>query len=126
MIHDRHFSVDEANALLGQLEPKLRSLREARDRLTDAEAHDALAGAAPGNGGGEPGREVGEGFIAVRKLLGEISEIGIVLRDIDRGLIDFPTVRAGREVYLCWQLDEGPIEFWHEIEAGYGGREPLE
>ena len=126
MIHERHFTVDEANGLLARVEAMLRSLREARNRLTDVEAHEALVGAAPGNGGGEPGREVGEGFIAVRNLLGEITEIGIVLRDIDRGLIDFPAIREGREVYLCWELDEGPIEFWHELESGYGGREPLD
>ena len=74
MIHERHFTVEEANALLGRIEPVLRSLREARDRLTDAEA-----------------------------------------------------IHEGREVYLCWQLDEPPrIAFWHDLEAGYGGRQPLD
>ena len=112
--------------MLPRVEPMLRSLRDARDRLTDAEAHAALVGAAPGNGGSEPGREVGEGFLAVRQLLSEITDMGIVLRDIDRGLIDFPALREGREIYLCWELDEGPIEFWHELESGYGGRAPLD
>ena len=60
MIHERHFTVAEANALLERVEPMLRSLRGARSRITDAEAHEALAGAAPGNGGGDPGRNVGE------------------------------------------------------------------
>ena len=127
MIHERHFTVEEANALLGRIEPILRSLREARDRLTDAEAHEALAGAAPGNGGGDPGRNVGEAFLEVRGLLLELQELGIVVRDIDRGLIDFPAIHEGREVYLCWELDEPPkIAFWHDLEAGYGGRQPLE
>ena len=101
-------------------------LREARDRLTDAEAHELLADAAPGNGGGAPGREVGEAFLEVRELLGEIQELGIVVRDIDRGLIDFPAILDGREVYLCWELDEDAIGFWHDLESGYGGRQPLE
>ena len=127
MIHERHFTVEEANALLGRIEPILRSLREARDRLTDAEAHEALAGAAPGNGGGDPGRNVGEAFLQVRGLLLELQELEIVVRDIDRGLIDFPAIHEGREVYLCWELDEPPkIAFWHDLEAGYGGRQPLE
>jgi hypothetical protein len=127
VIHERHFTVEEANALLGRIEPILRSLREARDRLTDAEAHEALAGAAPGNGGGDPGRNVGEAFLEVRGLLLELQELGIVVRDIDRGLIDFPAIHEGREVYLCWELDEPPkIAFWHDLEAGYGGRQPLE
>lgn len=56
----------------------------------------------------------------------EIQSLGIVIRDVDRGLIDFPAVRDGREVYLCWQLDEGEIAFWHDIEAGFGGRQPLD
>jgi hypothetical protein len=127
VIHERHFTVEEANALLGRIEPVLRSLREARDRLTDAEAHEALAGAAPTNGGGDPGRNVGEAFLEVRRMLLALQELGIVVRDIERGLIDFPAIHEGREVYLCWELDEQPrIGFWHDLEAGYGGRQPLE
>jgi hypothetical protein len=127
VIHERHFTVEEANALLGRIEPVLRSLRDARDRLTDAEAHEALAGAAPTNGGGDPGRDVGEAFLEVRRMLLALQELGIVVRDIERGLIDFPAIHEGREVYLCWQLDEPPrIAFWHDLEAGYDGRQPLE
>jgi hypothetical protein len=127
VIHDRHFTVEEANALLGRIEPVLRSLREARDRLTDAEAHEALAGAAPTNGGGDPGRNVGEAFLEVRRMLLELQGLGIVVRDIGRGLIDFPAILEGREVYLCWELGEQPrIAYWHDLEAGYSGRQPLE
>ena len=120
-------TVGEADAaLLPRVEPLLRSLREARDRLTDAEAHEALAGAAPGNGGGTQGRNVGEAFLEVRRGLAELEKLGVVIKDLDRGLIDFPAIRDGREVYLCWQLDEDEIGFWHDIDAGFGGREPLE
>jgi hypothetical protein len=126
VIHERHFTLEEANALLARVEPMLQTLRRARDQLTDAESHEALAGAAPGNGGGSPGRDVGEAFLAVRSLLGELEELGIVLRDIDRGLIDFPAIQDGREIYLCWQLDEDEIGFWHDLESGFGGRRPLE
>ena len=126
MIHDRHFTREEAEALLPTVEPMLRELRTARDRLTDAEAHQLLADTAPTNGGGAPGREVGEGFLEVRRLLGGIQELGIVIRDIDRGLIDFPAVIDGEEVYLCWQLDEDGIAWWHDLESGFGGRQPLD
>ena len=126
MIHDRHFTREEAEALLPTIEPMLRDLRAARDRLTDAEAHQVLADAAPTNGGGAPGQEVGEGFLEVRRLLGSIQELGIVIRDIDRGLIDFPAVLDGEEVYLCWQLDEDGIAWWHDLESGFGGRQPLD
>jgi len=123
--HDAHFTPAEANALLDRVDPMLRALRSARERLTDAEAHQLLAGAAPGNGGGASGRQVGEAFLEVRDLLGELAELGIVVRDIERGLIDFPALRDGREIYLCWELGEERIAYWHELEAGYGGRRPL-
>jgi hypothetical protein len=126
VIHERHFTRDEAEALLAEVEPMLRELRTARDQLTDAEAHQLLADVAPTNGGGAPGREVGEGFLAVRRLLAAVQELGIVVRDIDRGLIDFPAVIDGEEVYLCWQLDEDGISWWHDLESGFGGRQPLD
>lgn len=126
MIHERHFSREQAEALLPRLEPMLRSLRDARDRLTDTESHELLAGAAASNGGGGPGRQVGEAFLEVRALLAEVHALGIVVRDLDRGLIDFPAILDGREIYLCWQLDEDKIAFWHELEAGFGGRQPLD
>jgi hypothetical protein len=116
VIHGRHFTVEEAERLLGEVEPMLEALRTARDRLTDAEAHEALAGAAPANGGGGAGRSVGEAFLEVRRLLAELEELGIVVRDIERGLIDFPAILEGREVYLCWELGEQEIGFWHELE----------
>jgi hypothetical protein len=126
LIHDRHFTVDEANALLERLEAVLGELRDARDRLTDAELHEALAGAAPQNGGGEPGREVGEAFLDVRRMLMGLEEAGIVIRDIDRGLVDFPAMRDGREVYLCWRRGEESVGYWHELESGFRGREPID
>ena len=125
MIHDRHYTVEEANRLLPRLEPMLVELRVARDRLTEQEAHEALAGAAPANGGGERGRRVGEAFLEVRRLLVELQELGLVVRDVDRGLVDFPAIVEGREVYLCWQLGEDEVGHWHHLDAGYGGRRPL-
>ena len=62
----------------------------------------------------------------MRGLLGEIQQLGIVVRDVDRGLIDFPAILEGREVYLCWQLDEDGIGFWHDLESGFSGRQSLE
>jgi hypothetical protein len=126
VIHDRHFTAEEANRLLPRIDPVLRRLRQARDRLTDSELHEALSEAAPANGGGGPGRQVGQAFLEVRELLAELAEIGIVLRDIDRGLIDFPAIFEGREVYLCWQLDEDEVAYWHDLESGFGGRQPLD
>ncbi len=58
--------------------------------------------------------------------IAEIDELGITVKDLDMGLIDFPCLRDGREVYLCWKLGEPGIDWWHEIDAGYAGRQPLE
>lgn len=121
----RIFTREEANAALPTLRPLLQRLRDARDLLTDTEAHEALSGAAPGNGGGEPGVQVGESFLEVRRILETLNESGIVVRDIDRGLIDFPAIVDGREAYLCWELGEDSVDHWHLPEAGFGGREPL-
>ncbi len=125
-LHERHYTREEANELLPQIDALLRKLRESKDRLTDADAHEALSEAAPGNGGGEHGTQVGEGFLEVRRLLETLNEAGIVVRDLDRGLIDFPSLLDGREVYLCWELGEESVDYWHELDGGYGGREPLD
>jgi len=124
--HERHFTVEEAERLLPRIEPMLVQVRDAGARLTDSELHEALSDAAPGNGGGGPGRTVGEAFVELRSLLAELQALGIVVRDVGRGLVDFPALRNGREVYLCWELGEDGIAFWHELDSGYGGRRPLE
>lgn len=124
-IHQRHFTVDQANAALPVVKPMLQRLRDAKDMLTDEEAHEALAEVAPQNGGGEPGSQIGKAFLEVRRLLLALQEAGIVVRDVDRGLIDFPAIIEGREVYLCWELGEDEIAWWHELDTGYRGRQPL-
>jgi hypothetical protein len=126
VIHDRHYSRTEAEALLPRVKPLLMKLRDAKDMLVDSDAHEVLADAAATNGGGGEGRQVGEAFLEVQRLLGALQEAGIVIRDIDRGLIDFPAIRQGREVYLCWELGEDRVAHWHELEGGYGGRQPLD
>jgi hypothetical protein len=125
-VYERHFTRAEANAILPQLRPLLDQLREAKDELTDSEAHEALAEAGPSNGGGEEGRQVGVAFLEVRRLLETIEQSGIVLRDIDRGLVDFPSLLDDREIYLCWEMGEEEVAFWHDLDTGYGGREPLD
>jgi hypothetical protein len=104
----------------------LGRLREARAQLSDRGARKALSDASPKNGGGAPGRLVSEGFLGVREALIELREREIVLRDLDRGLVDFPAIRDDREVYLCWQEGEDEIRFWHEPDAGFAGRRPID
>jgi hypothetical protein len=122
----RHYTREDARSALDSLRPLLQRLRDVRDLLTDAEAHEALSAAAPANGGGEPGVQVGEAFLEVRRLLTALQDAGIMLRDIDRGLVDFPSTRDGRDVYLCWELEEDDVGYWHELDAGFNGRHPLD
>jgi hypothetical protein len=126
LLHERHYTREEANALLPQLKPLLLKLRDAKDQLTDEQAHEVLGEAAPGNGGGEEGVQVGEAFLEVRNMLEALNEAGIVARDLDRGLIDFPSLVDDEEIYLCWELGEDSVDYWHDLDSGYGGREPLD
>jgi hypothetical protein len=124
--HRRHYTVAEASAQLPWLGERLAALRDASERLTDSEAREALAQGATGNGGGGPGKQVGEAFVELQSGLAELQQREIVLRDLERGLVDFPAVRDGEEVYLCWIDGEPEIGFWHELDAGYAGRRPLD
>jgi len=123
--HTRHYSLAEANAMIEDLRERIAALRTARTGLTDSEARSALDNAAPTNGGGAPGKVVSEGFLGLRSGLAQLGEMGIVLRDLDRGLVDFPSLRDGEEIYLCWTEDEDEITYWHSLESGFAGREPL-
>ena len=125
MKHSRHYTLEEANAALGWVQETLTSLRSAREGLSDAEAREALAEAGPQNGGGDAGRVVSEAFLQLRDSLARLQEAEVVLRDLDRGLVDFPAIRDDREVYLCWLEGEDVIRYWHDLEAGFAGREPL-
>ena len=126
MQHARHYTVEQATAALPWVQERIERLRSAREGLNDEEARAALAEAGPGNGGGDPGRVVSDAFMRMRSALIELRAMEVVLRDLDRGLVDFPALRDGREVYLCWQEGEAEIEYWHEPEAGFGGRRPLD
>ena len=125
MRHSRHYTLEEANAALGWVGEVITALRSAREGLSDEEAREALAEAGPQNGGGDPGRVVSEAFLQLRDSLARLQEAEIVLRDLDRGLVDFPAIRDDREVYLCWLEGEDEIGYWHDLEAGFAGREPL-
>ena len=125
MRHERHYSLEQANAALGWVVERLERLRSAQERLSDADAREALTEAAPANGGGEPGRVVSEAFLELRAAFGELKAMEVVLRDLDRGLVDFPSLREGREVYLCWEQGEDAIGWWHDLDAGHAGRQPL-
>lgn len=121
------FTIEEANELLPSLTPKLLSIQRLYERIDELRDEAKLAAEASNFGGGMEG---GTGYVdalyRIGKLTTEIVGLGVELKDPRRGLIDFPSERGSRIVYLCWQLGEGDeIEWWHEIETGFAGRTPL-
>ncbi len=78
-----------------------------------------------GNGGSRALSQIVVDFEKWDALVHQILDTGVLIKDVNIGLLDFPALRNGHEVYLCWQYGEGDIAFWHEIEAGYAGRQPI-
>lgn len=78
-----------------------------------------------GDQGGETANRWVKALAGIRAVLGEFERREIQIKDLDRGLVDFPSLRDDREVFLCWEKSEDDLEYWHDLEAGYGGREPL-
>ena len=79
----------------------------------------------PSNGGNRPAALAVEEFEEFQSILLELKGLGVLLKDIDMGLVDFPSRRDGREIYLCWRKGEPRVAFWHDMDSGYAGRRPL-
>lgn len=120
---ERRFTLEEAEAELPHLRELLPGLRQARRRVLAS--GERVRGVARRNGGGPEGTNYWRAIDTLRRGVEEIAERGIVLRDVDSGLVDFPSERDGRLVYLCWRLGEERIDHWHDVDAGFGGRRPL-
>ncbi len=131
---ERHFTPDEANALLEQVRPVAESLVAHRRAFTVAAARRArLTQRISGNGGDFDPQEPSEldeqlqrEAEAVAHAVEELQALGVLVKDLDRGLVDFPALRDGEEVLLCWQVGEGEVAYWHGLEEGFAGRKPLD
>ncbi len=121
------FTLDEANKMLPVIRPKLEKIRARYEMIASLrESAKAAAESAESGGGMEGGTQYVKSLYEIGKLTTEFHELGIQLKDYTRGLIDFPTMRGGSVVLLCWQLGEGDeIEWWHDVEAGFAGRQPI-
>ena len=129
----RYFTLEEANEALGELRPVVELMVEHRRRYLDAsERRGALTEQAGSNGGdltpsdfGEVEEELEREAGALARAVERIQSAGAQVKDLDRGLIDFPSLRDGEEILLCWHLGEDEIEYWHGPEDGFAGRQPL-
>ncbi len=120
------FTVEEANALLPTVRNILARIQDAHKRIFSSR-HDAKKAAAEQGGGGLlEGLQYAKLLMDLTFQTGELEELGVQLKDLNRGLVDFPSLRDGRVVLLCWQIGEGDeLEWWHDVEAGFAGRTPL-
>ena len=124
-VFKKHYTRDEARKLLPQVIEWLAELQSARDLLTHL---DEQVGKAVGMGddlGGEMVNRYVRTLGKVKDILQRFRTREIQIKDLDRGLIDFPAFVGGKEVFLCWESGEEDIEFWHDLTSGYGGRERL-
>lgn len=126
MLHTRHWTPEEANQLRPIVGATVRRVRAARDVLAQDAFDDEFALLAESVGGAWPGSERAKASVDVALGFEALERLDIVVRDLDRGLIDFPALIDGREVYLCWLLDEPAVTHWHAIESGFAGRQPLD
>lgn len=121
----KHFTREEATALLPQVRGWLARLKQFRQEI---ERSDKRLGSLMGPGHDLGGDLVNQWIRAVagmQEVLGEFQRREILIKDLDRGLVDFPALIGGKEVFLCWEQDEESVEFWHDLDAGYGGRERI-
>ncbi|HUJ11905.1 MAG TPA: DUF2203 domain-containing protein [Verrucomicrobiae bacterium] len=126
MQFQKHFTLEEARALLPELRRIFQDVHRRRDaaQKTDAELGEKLKKTGAEVGGRKVSGLLME-MLQLDRQLRRLQETGVQIKDLDRGLVDFPHIREGREVFLCWELDEEDIEFWHDLDAGYAGREKL-
>jgi hypothetical protein len=121
----KHYTLDEARALLPQVRAWLKGLNDLRHELERCDKRLAPLM--------NPGHDVGGDLVnnwirtlaRMQELLTEFQRREIQIKDLERGLLDFPAVIGGREVFLCWEQDEEDIEFWHDLDSGFAGRERL-
>jgi len=127
-----YFTREEAEALLPQISIVLRNIQESRRKMQQGEEElGALGHQAMGNGHQlhermmDLQKELARHIQTLQMLDNELKGFGCELKDAESGLIDFLSLRDGREIYLCWRLGEERINFWHYLDTGFAGRQPL-
>lgn len=122
------FTVEEANSLLPSVRRIVESIQRSHRLLSHFQSAAKLAaeGAEFGGGGMPEGTKYAPMLVQLSVAANKLESLGVQLKDFTQGLIDFPSMRDGRVVLLCWKADEGDeVEWWHDVEAGFAGRQPL-
>jgi hypothetical protein len=132
-VPERTFTPEEANAALAEVRPLVERMVAAREALLDAQRRQAeLVARVASNGGGltppdvsAVAAEVQQATTELVSVLEELESLGVQVKDLDRGLVDFPCLHRGVVVLLCWELGEDEVAFWHGVDEGYAGRKSL-
>jgi hypothetical protein len=125
MQFSHHYTLAQARALLPQIRGWLTDLQRLREQLARQDERTASRFALGEDIGGASAQERVRSLLQFQSILDEFHRREIQIKDLERGLIDFPAIIGGREVFLCWEKDEEDIEHWHDLDAGFAGREKL-
>jgi hypothetical protein len=123
---NKHFTREEARALLPQVRVWLKRLIQSRNQLQKQEKRLGELMVTGCDLGGESVNRWVRTLATIRESLFEFYQREIQIKDLDRGLVDFPAILDGKEVFLCWEQAEDDIGFWHSLDSGYSGRERIE
>ncbi len=123
----RSFTLAEANAALEIIKPLMEKVQKIRQEIQtqQPETWEVIKRSA-GNGGNPEMSRMVKSFDQLDQLVHRILDVGVEIKDLNTGLLDFPALRNGQPVYLCWKSGEDKIEFWHEMDAGFAGRQPID
>ncbi len=124
-LHARYYTVEQANAALPWVSERLLRIRDALGELLTPDSARAFEQIDTDHGGGYPGRAAAAATLTLLSAAGQLQAVDVVLRDPASGLIDFPSIRDGEEVYLCWRPGEERVAWWHQPDGGFAGRQPL-
>lgn len=123
---DKYYTVEEANSMLPELRELIGSIQAARDEIlaTYSEALPVLQQVSL-NSGGKVANPYTAAIWKLNARVRRLVSMGVQLKDLDRGLVDFPAWREDQEVLLCWHLGEDEVTHWHDLESGFAGRQAL-
>ena len=122
----RLFSRAEANSLLEDLQPLINQMMTGREKILELRPDlEPVLDKALGNGASQETPEALEAFTRVKAAIESIQGHGVLVKDVNSGLLDFPAEREGRVVFLCWRIGESSVDHWHELDEGFAGRHPL-
>ncbi len=124
--YEKHFTLDEALEMLPFVRASFQRISSIREELgLSTEAMEQLTNKAGSNGGGQRSAGYLQKILSLNTALSELSDRGVLVKDVNVGLVDFPHIRDGREVLLCIMMGEETIGYYHDVETGFSGRRPL-